>query len=116
MRGERDALTGVTSERLRDVVRVALSEPGAEIATWDAAPLAARTRSVYLFRGVARVGTAERPWSVVLKVPAPDQHGPADATDWKRELLLYRSGLLDDLPAHLRAPRCYDADDPADGV
>src|SRR5262249_9796263 len=36
--------------------------------------------------------------------------------DWKRELLLYRSGLLDDLPAHLRAPRCYDADDPADGV
>jgi hypothetical protein len=112
----RGPLARVTSERLRDVVRAVLGQPGAEIATWDAAPMAARTRSVFRFRGVARVGASERPWSVVLKVPTPDQQGPAAVTNWKRELLLYRSGLLDDLPAHLRAPRCYGADEPDDEV
>ena len=60
----------------------------------------------------------ERPWSLVLKVLGPAA-GPDDPTHidyWKRELLLYSSGLLDDLPAGLCAPRCYGCDEPMDGV
>jgi hypothetical protein len=70
---------------------------------------------------VARVGAAERLWSIVLKVlvsPAPGSRrdDPADMSYWKRELLLYGSRLLDDLPGGLRAPRCYGCDVPAEGV
>ena len=67
---------------------------------------------------MARVGVAERPWSLVLKVLGPAA-GPDDPTHigyWKREMLLYSSRLLDDLPAGLRAPRCYGCDEPMDSV
>ena len=91
---------------------------------WEAVPLRAPfgaldvARSVFRIRGMARIGVAERPWSLVLKVLGPAA-GPDDPTHidyWKRELLLYSSGLLDDLPAGLRAPRCYGCDEPMDGV
>ena len=45
---------------------------------------------------MARVGVAERPWSLVLKVLGPAA-GPDDPTHigyWKREMLLYSSRLL----------------------
>lgn len=57
-------------------------------------------RSLFLLLRVVRVGAAERPWNVVLKVLArtAGQDDPARIEYWRRELLLYRSGLLDDLP------------------
>ena len=82
---------------------------------FDALDLA---RSVFDVQGMGRVGGAERPWSLVLKVlgPAAGPDDPTLAGYWKREMLLYGSGLLDDLPAGLRAPRCYGYDEPIDGV
>ena len=50
------------------------------------------------------------PWSLILKTITS---GPANSASpqashyWKREPNYYRSGLLDDLPAGLRAPRCF---------
>jgi hypothetical protein len=53
------------------------------------------------------------PWSLILKVvhtvddPFLGGTGdPADANYWKREILLYRSGVLETLPG-IRAPRCF---------
>jgi hypothetical protein len=122
----RERLGAVASERLREVVRVALGEPAAGLGAWDAVPLRGGSgagslggeSALYALTGTARVGAAERPWSAVLKVlaPAPDRDDPADARYWKREPLLYRSGLLEDLPGGLRAPRCYGCDDLADGT
>jgi hypothetical protein len=62
--------------------------------------------------------TTELPWRVVLKVLAPSsvQDNPTHIYYWKREPLLYRSGLLDSLTAGLRAPRCYGCDELADGT
>ena len=124
MRGIRERLVDMASRRLRELVPEALGEPRAVLGEWEAVPLKGHfgalelARSVLKIRGVARVGAAERPWSLVLKVLGPAA-GPDDPTHigyWKREMLLYSSGLLDDLPAGLRAPRCYGCDEPVDGV
>jgi hypothetical protein len=119
----RERLTGVASGRLQEVVRVALGEPAATLGAWDAVPLMGgagaynAARSLSMLRGVARVGPAERPWSVILKgfAPVADRDDPAHIDYWKREWLLYGSGLLDALPAGLNAPRCYGCDECADG-
>ncbi|HEY3078750.1 MAG TPA: hypothetical protein VGM69_02470 [Chloroflexota bacterium] len=119
----REALAGAAAGRLQEVVRAALGRPGAELGGWEVAPLHGGVGAltgesrVYRVTGTAVVGTAEQPWTVVLKVLAPvaGQDDPAHSRYWKREPLLYGSGLLDDLPAGLRALRCYGHDEPADG-
>jgi hypothetical protein len=114
----RERLAGVASGRLQEVVRTALGEPGAVLGGWDAAPLNARASSLYMLRGVARVGAAEHPWRLVLKVlvPMAGLDDPTHIFYWKRERLLYGSGLLDALPAGLCAPRYYGCDEPANGT
>ena len=115
----RERLAGAAAGRLREVVRTALGEPGAVLGGWDAAPMQRdASRSLYLLAGAARVGAAEHPWRVVLKIlePVASHQDPTSTFYQKREMLLYQSGLLDDLPAGLRAPRCYGWDKLADGT
>ena len=58
------------------------------------------------------------PWSIVLKIARNAIHlgqstaDPSNPAYWKREPLLYQSGLLDHLPAGIVAPRCYGVDEP----
>lgn len=116
-------LAGVAAERLREVVRTALCEPAAVLGTWEATPLrggaslASGASAIWRISGVARVGTAERSWSVVLKavVAVAGQDDPTRIGYWKRERLLHESGVLANLPVGLRAPRCYGFDDLDDG-
>jgi hypothetical protein len=115
----REQLAGAAAERLREVVRTALGEPGAVLGGWDAAPVqGAASRALYLLTGAARVGAAEYPWRVVLKVlgPVAGQQDPTHIFYPKREMQLYQSGLLDELPGGLCAPRCYGCDELADGT
>jgi hypothetical protein len=42
--------------------------------------------------------------------------GPWAAHYWKREYLAYASGLLDDLPPGVQAPRCFGAEERPDGT
>ncbi len=119
-----ERLAGADAARLQEVVRVALGEPGAVLGRWEVAPLRggggvrAGDSALYTLSGMARVGAAERPWSAVLRVLAPvaGQDDPTRIHYWKREPLLYSSGLLDDLPAGLRAPRCFGCDERTDGT
>jgi len=48
-------------------------------------------------------------WSLILKVlyPPADRGQPSDWDYWRREADAYQSGLLDDLPGGLAAPRCF---------
>ncbi|HEX2036218.1 MAG TPA: hypothetical protein VHS99_18710 [Chloroflexota bacterium] len=109
---------------MSDAVRAALGEPGAVLGAWDAVPLKGGSGaldvagSLILCQGIAHVGTAERPWRVVLKVLArsAQRDDPAAIGYWKREALLYGAGLLDHLGGGLRAPRCYGCDAPAEDV
>ena len=120
----RERLAGVAPGQLQEVVRAALGEPGATLDAWDAVPLMGGAgahnvaRSLFMLRGIARAGPAERPWSIILKgfAPVADRDDPAHIDYWKREWLLYGSGLLEALPAGLRAPRCYACDESTDGT
>lgn len=115
----RERLAGAAAGRLQEVVRTALGEPEAVLGGWDAAPMqAAASRALYLLTGAARVGAAEHSWRMVLKIlePVASQQDPTGIFYPEREILLYQAGLLDDLPAGLRAPRCYGWDELADGT
>ena len=115
-------------------VRRVLADGAAELVDWRHEPLAYTVRNpiaggVYRLAGCARSRGAMRPWSLVLKVShsptgrawpdgrvAPTGWGtdPVHSQYWKREALTYRSGLLDDVPGALVAPRCFGVDERAD--
>lgn len=110
------AVQQIDEVALAGVVRRALGDPGAEIAGWRQEPVAyanvaPESRGLYRFSGTARCDGAVTPWSVVLKVfRAPQGDTTAAPTDehyYRREVLAYRSGVLDDLPDGLAPPRHY---------
>jgi hypothetical protein len=106
---DRAALTGP--------VRGALGSTTAEIAVWShdllygGMGVTHGTSAVYRVAGTAHDRGETKPWSLVLKILRDPTFGPAPggaaADGWDREVRVYRSGLLDDLPAGLGAPRCY---------
>jgi hypothetical protein len=66
---------------------------------------------IYRFCGTAQTPTGSTPWSLILKATGPASTGsqqPADYDYWKREVLVYQSGLLADLPGDLMTPRCLE--------
>jgi hypothetical protein len=73
---------------------------------------------VYRLSGRAQVGSEALPWRLILKAlhPTAGSQDPTHIFYPPRELLLYRSGLLDELPRGLRAPRCYACDEHEDGA
>ena len=107
---------------LTNVVRSALSNESVEIRNWHLSKVGGGfgnpvSVGIYRVQGVASDKRTEKAWSVILKilqspenVGAKDMGGGEDATHWnywKREPLVYQSGILDKLPEGLAAPRCY---------
>ncbi len=97
---------------LTPVVRAALGRADLAVTTWDCQVVKAETRPdgrlVCRVSGRARAdGRDNLPWSVFLKVPnATHTHrDPWHREPFQREVLLYESGLLDDLPGGIVAPR-----------
>jgi hypothetical protein len=77
------------------------------------------TGGIYRLEGTARAADEVLSWSLVLKIarnPAAVagrwNDDPHESSDWKREALLYRSGILDNLPPGIVAPRCYGVSEP----
>lgn len=67
---------------------------------------------VYRLSGFARTDGQMLPWALIVKVASGSNPtgsvDPAEWNYWKREVLAYRSGILNELPSnHLVAPRCY---------
>ena len=115
-------LPAINQDVLIDVVRSLLSNELAEIESWQIDQIGGGIGNpvsvgIYRVQGVAGNMSSKTPWSVILKViQSPenvgekDMGGGEDATHWnywKREPLVYRSGLLDQLPEGLAAPACY---------
>ena len=113
----------VGSETLTPVVRRALGSESAEVGEWRYAPLPyvntlGDDRGLYRFSGTARDAGEAKPWSAVLKLVRPypqSSSKPAHPAYWKREVLAFSSGLLNELPG-LQAPRCYSLSEDADGT
>jgi hypothetical protein len=99
---------------LTEPVRRALGSRAAAIRGWESHPISYINTEVsnlgmYRFLGTARDGSADRPWSMILKaVDAPVND--TDPTYWnyhRREVLAYEEGLLTALPGGLAAPQCF---------
>lgn len=97
---------------LEPLVRRALEDPEVEIVKWDRNVLkgdwTSGKRLVCRIFGRGKRGDEEVPWSLFLKVPNPTR---THLDSWhrepfQREPLLYQSGILDDLPGGIAAPRC----------
>ncbi len=105
---------GIDREILTPVVRRVLKSDTVDLLDYQVRPagpvFSPQTGGVYRFDGTARLGDRVLPWSVVLKVSRRVTRVEADAPTsthyWKRELLAYQSGLLDELSGGLVAPRC----------
>jgi hypothetical protein len=113
-------LDSIDRTRLEPIVRCALDNKEAKVLDWKIHPLSSVTASVgYIFRltGTARTQSDVLDWSAILKViPSPTSNlvklnflsdEPSHFGYWRREMLLYQSGLCDELPDGLVAPRCY---------
>lgn len=107
---------------LTDIAHQSASAIEFELREWGVEPIGGglgNPVSVGLYRvaGHGMAGGDLVPWSAILKViQSPANVGQSkmgegeDQTHWnywRRELLVYRSGFLDKLPAGMAAPRCY---------
>ena len=124
-------LNAVDATLLTPLVRKALGSRGARVVDWSYSTMSEGrinpvTAGLVLFRGTARDGTRQVPWSLVLKaIHWVDLSGtplgqhymdePSDWNYWKREALVFRSGILEEWQGELVPVRCYDVVDQADG-
>jgi thiamine kinase-like enzyme len=108
---------------LAPVVRRAVGDGGVLVDSWDVETVkgdgSPSKRLVCRISGVGRRGGEEVPWSLYLKVPDPTEthYSEWHREPFQREVLLLESGILDDLPGGIAAPRCLgitrlDGDEP----
>ena len=109
---------------LASMVQRALDRNTVEVTNWDVQQIhggwghgSAGGSGIHRVSGQGRDGAELVEWSLILKVlhPPADQGQPTDFTYWRREADAYQSGLLDDLPGGLAAPRCFGVVDQPDG-
>lgn len=113
---------GLDIEVLATPVGRCLGSSTARIDAWEVTALGIGVGNpvslgVYRVTGTAEDGGAMIPWSLILKVAqSPANLGLTDLGEgsdeshwnyWRREPLLFASGLLEDLPPGLTAPRFY---------
>ena len=117
-----DRLADLNPVALNPLVRQVLNDLSGEIEQWHCQPIyggfggASDVHRIYRLRGSARAAAGRRPWSLILKIirKVDGDQEPGAWNYWKREALLYPSGLLDDLAPGLAAPRCYGVVDQSD--
>ncbi|GAA0339987.1 hypothetical protein GCM10008967_32970 [Bacillus carboniphilus] len=105
----------VNKETLHTCVSGILETIDFQIKTWKIEAMSSRTvnfttKGIFRLSGLADVMGEEVPWSLVVKVIQPESEEKDDTQHhnyWKREALVYQSGLLSDLPTVIRTPKCY---------
>jgi hypothetical protein len=115
----RQRLQSVDATMLTPLVCQALANNALRIDEWQLTPLQkgggqviGGVLGIFRFGGRAfdrHTGTS-LPWSLILKAFSGTSSGSVDMSTWnywKREPLVYQSGLLEALPGGLTAPRCY---------
>jgi hypothetical protein len=96
------------------IVRQDRRDPGLEIhQDWTVEPLSHEKiidTTAGLFRFRSQDAKGDRPWTVVLKCinnPKQESQQPREYSYWRREIMAFKSGMLEQLPPGVRAPRCY---------
>ena len=107
-----DEMLALDQPMLTGLVRRALGRDTLELSDWQVYALHGGTEAssrVYRIAGSARDRGARAPWSLILKRVQGDagRTDPGHWNYWRREVLAYQSGVLDDLPDGLIAPQCF---------
>ena len=96
---------------LTPLVRRSLNRAEAEVIDWEYDTLhgASLNSEIYRFSGNSRDRGEVLSWSLILKIihSLNGEDDPASLGYFKREALAYQSGLFDELPGILCAPRCF---------
>jgi hypothetical protein len=99
---------------LTPIVQQAMDDPNTTVLNWTCQPVSGGFGGgrggtfIYRFSGDISVENETREWSIILKiVRARPSEDPADTHYWKREVEIYQSGLLEDLPGRLSAARSF---------
>jgi hypothetical protein len=109
---------------LTPVVRQALGSETIEVTSWEVRHVhggfgfgSAGASAIHRVSGQGRDAAATLEWTLILKVlyPPAEASKPSDWDYWRREAHAYESGLLDDLPGGLQAPRCFGVADQPNG-
>jgi hypothetical protein len=109
------------AEALGGLAGKASGRQGLRPLSWTVEPLLHHARhitaGVYRFAGRGLDGGEAVPWSLVLKVirPAAAFSKLSSCFYWKREALVFNSGLLDELDGGLMAVRCLEVSEQEDG-
>lgn len=121
MSNESDAqLQSIDRAMLTPLVRQALESETAEVTGWQCQEIRGGrggAEGVYRLAGSGQDQGEAVEWSLILKIYRL-RADSADPSGWgyrKREPLAYQSGLLDDLPGGLTAPRCFGVVEEAEG-
>ena len=102
----------LTGDRLLGIAEQVLAGGVRDVVDWTVEQLNGGTvGAVFIVKGQALCSDgAVHPWSAVLKVQKCWSR-PGDPLSWRRELLMYQSGIFDLLPEGLDVPRCYGVED-----
>ena len=116
-----DPLHTLERSTITPLVRHAMHSPTVEVSDWSIHPIHSgdgEGLGLYRFVGSGKDRGQPVGWSVILKAfGAPAEGGEeGDWNYWKREAMAYRSGLLDDFPGGLAAPRCLGVEELAEGI
>ena len=108
---------------LTSLVQQVLNNPTVEIHQWKHEPVSyinteESNLGLHRFKGSVEDESGVRPWSIMLKaVKAPlNDTNPTYWNYHRREILVYESGLVKDLPGGLSAPPCVGITEYNDGV
>jgi len=114
-------LAAIDQATLTPLVQSALKSEAAEVTDWEREQLHGGIgvgTAIYRFSGEGRDRGQKAPWSLILKTlcPVGDNANVSAWNYYKREADAYQSGLLDDLPGWLAAPRSFGVVEYPDGT
>src|SRR5687768_13127499 len=108
----------IDEEILLDVLHQVLGDASASLGAWDVQPLGVDSLSPNAVALLRISGQVPKPWSVIAKIVGPSSAAvdmPQHPYFWRREAMIYQSGLLADLPPGLAVPRLYATNHQPDG-
>jgi hypothetical protein len=110
----------VDIEYLTNLLRDVLGRQSLQIGEWEVQRLQGGLEygsTIYRLGGAIEAGGEVQPWSLILKTiqPVEEFDDPQGYRYWKREIQAYQSGILQELPGQVSAPRCYDVQEKPDG-
>jgi hypothetical protein len=115
-----DIAISVTPEKLASLLQRALGSKSVQVREWEVKRLQGGLEfgsSIFRLQGSDMVEGEARSWSLILKIIRQEVefNDPQGYRYWQREIQAYQSGLLQELPGQVSAPRCYDIDEQPDG-